>query len=68
MPRFRSMFDINKFCANNKCNTESANKPIETEANSQCHIYHGKASESKAMRYSQYIRTVKPCAWKTIGS
>lgn len=61
----RSMFDIIKFCANKQCNNDAINKPIETEANTQCHIYHGTAHMSKAMRYSQYIRTTKPCIWRT---
>ena len=60
----KSMFDINMFCANRKCASTINSIKNETEANSQCHIFYGTATIAKAMRYSQYIRTTKPCIYR----
>lgn len=38
----------------------------ETERNSQCPIFYGTATIAKAMRYSQYVRTTKPCIYRNI--
>lgn len=68
MPRRISMFDINKFCTNNKCRSNNLHIKTETEANSPCHIFYGTATMSKAMRYSQYVRTTKPCIYRNINN
>lgn len=68
MPRRISMFDINKFCTNNKCRSNNLHIKNETEGNTQCHIFYGTATMSKAMRYSQYIRTSKPCIYRNVNN
>lgn len=68
MPRRISMFDINKFCTNNKCRSNNLHIKNETEANSPCHIFYGTATMSKAMRYSQYVRTTKPCIYRNLNN
>lgn len=64
----KSMFDINMFCANRKCASTINSIKNETEGNSQCHIFYGTATMSKAMRYSQYIRTTKPCIYRNANA
>ena len=68
MSRRISKFDINMFCANQKC--ASTFKPIknETEGNSQCPIFYGTATIAKAMRYSQYVRTTRPCIYRNLNN